>query len=68
MTETSSKTIEIIVKPDGSTSLETKGFAGSECRAASDIIEQALGSRASEQLTSEFHQSVAGIQQTTQQR
>ena len=68
MTETSSKTIEIIVKPDGSTSLEAKGFAGSECRAASDIIEQALGSRASEQLTSEFHQSVAGIQQPTQQR
>ena len=63
-----SKTIEIIVRPDGSTSLETKGFAGSECRAASDFIEQVLGSRASEQLTSEFHQSVAGIQQTTQQR
>lgn len=35
MTETSSKTIEIIVKPDGSTSLETKGFAGGECRVAS---------------------------------
>jgi hypothetical protein len=68
MTETSSKTIEIIVKPDGSTSLETKGFAGGECRVASEFIEQALGSRASEQLTSEFHQSVAGIQQTTQQR
>jgi hypothetical protein len=56
------------VKPDGSTSLETKGFAGGECRVASEFIEQALGSRASEQLTSEFHQSVAGIQQTTQQR
>ena len=68
MTETSSKTIEIIVKSDGSTSLETKGFTGSECRAASEFIEKALGSRASEQLTSEFHQSVAGTQQTTQQR
>ena len=68
MTETSSKTIEIIVRSDGSTSLETKGFVGSECRAASEFIEQALGSRASEQLTSEFHQSVAGTQQTTQQR
>ena len=62
------KTIEIIVKPDGSTSLETKGFTGSECRAASEFIEKALGSRASEQLTPEFHQSVAGTQQTTQQR
>ena len=68
MTNATPQAIEIIVKPDGSTSLETKGFTGSECRAASEFIEQALGSRASEQLTSEFHQSVTGTQQTTQQR
>ena len=67
MTSTS-RTIEITVKPDGSTSLETKGFAGSGCRAASEFLERALGSRESEQLTSEFHQSVAVTQQTTQQR
>ena len=64
----SSRTIEITVKPDGSTSLETKGFAGNGCRAASEFLERALGSRESEQLTSEFHQSVAESQQTTQQR
>ena len=63
-----SRTIEITVKPDGSTSLETKGFAGNGCRAASEFLEQALGSRESEQLTSEFHQSVASTQQATQQR
>ena len=63
----SSQTIEITVKPDGSTSLETKGFAGSGCRAASEFLERALGSRESEQLTSEFHQSVAESQQATQQ-
>jgi len=62
------RTIEIVVKPDGSTSLETKGFAGSDCRVASEFIEQALGTRASETLTSEFHQSVAATQQITQQR
>ena len=62
------RTIEIVVKPDGSTTLETKGFAGSECRAASEFIEQALGACASERLTSEFHQGVAANQQTTQQR
>ena len=62
------KTIEIVVKPDGSTSLETKGFAGSECRAASEFIERTLGARTAEHLTSEFHQSVAANQQTTQQR
>ena len=67
MTNTS-QMIEITVKPDGSTSLETKGFAGNGCRAASEFLERALGSRASEQLTSEFHQSVASTQQATQQR
>ena len=67
MTNTS-RTIEITVKPDGSTSLETKGFAGNGCRAASEFLERALGSRESEQLTSEFHQSESASQQTTQQR
>jgi len=67
MTSTS-RTIEITVKPDGSTSLETKGFAGNGCRAASEFLERALGSRESEQLTSEFHQSESASQQTTQQR
>ena len=67
MTSTS-RTIEITVKPDGSTSLETKGFVGNGCRAASEFLERALGSRESEQLTSEFHQSVAATQQATQQR
>ena len=67
MTSTS-RTIEITVKPDGSTSLETKGFAGNGCRAASEFLERALGSRASEQLTTEFHQSVVATQQATQQR
>jgi hypothetical protein len=62
------KTIEIVVSPTGQTQVQTKGFTGSECRQASEFIEQALGTRTQEQLTSEFHQSVAGIQQTTQQR
>lgn len=29
------KTIEVIVSPNGQTKLETKGFAGSQCREAS---------------------------------
>ena len=53
------KTIEIVVKPDGSTSLETKGFAGSECRDASGFLELALGVRESERLTSAFHAGAA---------
>ena len=66
MTSTS-RTIEITVKPDGSTSLETKGFSGNGCRAASEFIEQALGTRTQEQLTAEFHQQ-ASQQQSHQQR
>lgn len=50
------KLIEIIVAPNGQTRVETRGFVGSECRQASQFIEQALGSRVGEQLTAEFHQ------------
>lgn len=61
-----SKIIEIIVSPTGQTRIETKGFTGSECRQASQFIEQALGQRTSEQLTAEFHQQVNGQQQNQQ--
>jgi hypothetical protein len=50
------RTIEIIVSPKGETSVQTKGFAGGECRQASEFIEKALGQRTGEQLTAEFHQ------------
>ncbi len=62
-----SKTIEIVVTPTGQTQVQTKGFTGSECRQASQFIEQALGQRTSEQLTAEFHQQ-ASQQQSHQQR
>ena len=51
-----SRTIEIIVTPDGKTSIQTRGFSGSSCREASKFLEEALGPRASERLTAEFHQ------------
>lgn len=53
------KTIEITISPEGKTRIETKGFAGAGCRDASRFIEQALGQRTGEQLTSEFHQAAA---------
>ena len=61
------KTIEIVVSPTGQTQVQTKGFVGSECRQASQFIEQALGKRTQEQLTAEFHQQ-SGQQQSHQQR
>ncbi len=51
------KTIEITVSPEGKTTVQTRGFAGSSCRDASKFLEQALGQRTSEELTAEFHQS-----------
>ena len=57
------KTIETTVSPKGETTVQTKGFAGSECRQASEFIEKALGQRTGEQLTAEFHQQA--VQQQT---
>ena len=51
------KIIEITVSPNGETRVQTKGFTGGECRDASRFVEEALGQRASETLTAEFHQA-----------
>ncbi len=51
------KVIEITISPTGETTVETKGFTGSECRDASRFVEQTLGQRTAEQLTGEFYQS-----------
>ncbi len=55
MTTSPSKVIEIVVQTNGKSVVQTKGFTGSECQQASRFIEQALGKRESEQLTSEFY-------------
>jgi len=51
----SSKTIEIIVDPQGNSQVQTKGFAGSECQVASQFVEQALGQQVSQRTTPEFY-------------
>ena len=51
-----SKVIEITIGPKGETTVQTKGFTGSECRDASRFVEQALGQRTAERLTAEFYQ------------
>ena len=61
------KLIEITVSPTGQTQVQTKGFAGGECREASRFVEEALGQRVSETLTAEFHQT-AQQQPQEQQR
>ncbi len=49
------KVIEVTVDPKGNAKVETKGFAGGDCRDASRFVEAALGRAASETLTPEFH-------------
>ena len=55
--------IEVIVTPDGKVTVQTKGFAGSACKAASESLEKALGLKQSEKLTAEYYS-----QQTHQQQ
>ena len=61
------KTIEIIVTPDGRTTVQTRGFQGASCRDASRFIEQAIGKAQAERLTTEFYQTEP-VRQSQQQR
>ena len=60
------KTIELIIAPDGSVKLTTKGYTGSSCRDGSKFVEEALGVKAAEQLTPEFHSPVKTQNQVRQ--
>ena len=60
------KIIEIVIAPNGQSTVETKGFTGSECRDASRFIEQAIGQQTNEILKSEFHQAATAQQQIQQ--
>jgi Protein of unknown function (DUF2997) len=56
--------IEVVVSPQGETTLQTKGYAGSDCLAASAFLERALGVTASDTRTAEFYQSNSLTQET----
>jgi hypothetical protein len=62
------KTIEIVVSPTGESKVQTRGFAGGECREASRFIEQALGRRTAETLTAECYQGQQNTQELKQSR
>ena len=59
------KTIEVVISPAGETRIETKGFAGSQCRNATRLLETALGKSTAEQTTPEFHVQTNKHQQCT---
>ena len=56
--------IEVVVSPQGETTVQTKGYAGSDCLAASAFLERALGVTASDTRTAEFYQTTSLIQET----
>ena len=60
--------IEVMISPTGETKIETKGFSGSSCQAASQSLEQALGVRQAERLTAEFHAQETSRQQLEEGR
>ena len=51
------QTIEIIISPTAEATVQTKGFAGASCHAASRFIEQALGKVQSDKATTEMYQA-----------
>lgn len=58
--------IELIVSPQGETTLRTKGYSGNSCQQASRFLEQALGISAADRPTAEYFQA-APIEQRVQQ-
>ena len=61
-----SRTIEVMISPQGETQIETKGFSGSACRQASQFLEQALGVAGPETLTAEFYQGESAVHRVQQ--
>ena len=58
--------IEVVVSPTGETTVQTKGYAGSDCLQASRFLEEALGLTSGERKTAEFYEQQA-VQQQIQQ-
>jgi hypothetical protein len=55
--------IEVLVSPAGETRMQTRGYAGTACLAASAWLEQALGDVTAEQKTPEFYAAALAAQQ-----
>jgi hypothetical protein len=49
------RVIEVVVSPTGETSVQTKGYAGSDCFQASRFLEDTLGVKTADRPTSELY-------------
>ncbi len=52
------KTIEVIVKTDGTLKIDAVGFQGADCEKATRFLEQALGKPTGKQKKPEFYRQV----------
>ena len=50
-----SKTIEVIVAPDGSLKIDAVGFQGADCEKATQFLEEALGQTVDRQRKPEYN-------------
>lgn len=51
------RTIEIIICPDGTLSVDAVGFKGADCEQATKFLESALGLPGEKQRKPEYHQT-----------
>jgi hypothetical protein len=58
--------IEVLVSPTGEVSVQTRGYAGSDCLQASQFLEQSLGVTSADRKTTEFYEVVPAEQQLHQ--
>lgn len=57
------KTIEVLVKNDGSIKIEAVGFTGADCEKATAYLEKALGTTTGKQKKPEHFRQVLNTQQ-----
>ena len=58
--------IEVTISPKGEITVQTKGFVGEACLAASKYVEDALGTASEQQKTAEFYAAASVEQQARQ--
>lgn len=58
--------IEVTVTPKGETTVQTKGYQGSDCLKASRFLEEALGVTTADRKSVEFYDAVPAEQQLRQ--
>jgi Protein of unknown function (DUF2997) len=58
--------IEVVVSPTGETTVQTKGYSGSDCLGASKWLEKALGVATTDHKTSEYYHTETSQQEIVQ--